>query len=179
MTETPDLTDEAWELSRNWRLTPGPILVALVIGVLVCAFAALAGAQTNEPGFSVSWRFAAANADGTPLTDLAGARLYYGTASSNYAHVVSVPGGQPGESKTFRLTQAEHGIQPGVTYYLNGTAYNTAGLESDFCAEVTRSFTLVTAPAKIEQVVSTTPERWAWVNVKDGSRWVRVLVRLD
>ena len=28
------------------------------------------------------------------------------------------------------------GLVDGVTYYLAGTAYNTAGLESDFCGEV-------------------------------------------
>jgi len=151
----------------------------MVMAIFLIAAAGLAGAQTASPGFSVSWTFATHNTDGTPLTDLAGAKVYYGTTSSNYTHVVDVPGGQPGQSVTFRLTQAEHGIQPGVTYFVTGTAYNTAGLESDFCNEAARSFTIVTAPAKLDQVVTTTPERWAWVNVKDGSRWVRVLVRLD
>ena len=80
----------------------------------------------------VAWTFATNNVDGTPLTDLAGARVYYGTASSNYTHVITVPGGQPGGAGRATVT----GLVEGVAYYLTGTAYNAAGLESDFCNEV-------------------------------------------
>ena len=140
--------------------------------------AAAAHGQTASPGFSVSWTFATHNMDGTPLTDLAGAKVYFGTASSNYTHVIDVPGGEPGQSVTFRLTQAEHGIQPGVWYFLNGTAYNTAGLESDFCNEVKKRFTVTTAPAKLESYAQDGETVWAWVTVKVGNVWKRVLVEL-
>ena len=81
---------------------------------------------------TVAWTFATNNVDGTPLTDLAGAKVYYGTASSNYTHVVTVPGGVPGGAGRATVT----GLTAGVTYYLTGTAYNAAGMESDCCNEV-------------------------------------------
>jgi len=160
------LTGHQWRLVK---LAATAQVVALVLAV----------AARGEPGIGVSWTFAKVNMDGTPLTDLAGAKVYYGTSSSNYTHVVDVPGGAPGETKTFRLSAAEHNLQPGVTYYLNGTAYNSAGLESDFCNEVTKSFQVVTAPAKLQQTTTIGTERWALVNVKDGNVWRRVWVRLD
>jgi hypothetical protein len=83
---------------------------------------------------TVTWRFPTLNTDNTPITDLAGAKVYYGFSSSNYIHVVDVPGGQPGETKSFTVSN----LIAGVIYYLNGTAYNVAGLESDFCDEVTK-----------------------------------------
>jgi len=102
--------------------------IACLAGMfLICATARAAEV-------SVSWTFAANNVDGTPLTDLAGAKVYYGASSSNYTQVVDVSGGQPGQACSFTVT----GLVAGVTYYFNGTAYNTAGLESDFCAEVAK-----------------------------------------
>lgn len=83
---------------------------------------------------TVTWTFATLNVDGTRLTDLAGAKVYYGTASSNYTHVLEVPGGQPGQTVACIVT----GLVAEATYYLNGTAYNTSGLESDFCTEAVK-----------------------------------------
>ena len=114
------------------------MVLVMILGSLTAAHA--------EQGVTVSWTFADKNMDGTPLTDLAGARVYWGTASSNYTHVVDGPGGEPGQTRSFRLTAREHGLLAGVLYYVNGTAYNTAGLESDFCTEVARSFQIETMP---------------------------------
>jgi hypothetical protein len=91
---------------------------------------------------SVRWTFAATNMDGTPVTDLAGAKVYYGTTSSNYTHVLVMPGGEPGHERCYTVT----GLVEGVQYYLNGTAYNTAGLESDFCREVAKVASVNQAP---------------------------------
>jgi len=65
----------------------------------------------------------------TPLTDLAGVKIYWGTASSNYQWLVDV-----GMATNHTLT----GLQYAVEYFITGTAYNTAGLESDFCPEITK-----------------------------------------
>ena len=78
---------------------------------------------------TVTWNMPTNNLDGTPLTDLAGAKIYYGTESSNYTTLVDA-----GMVEAFTVT----GLVRGVTYYLNGTAYNVAGLESDFCTEVAK-----------------------------------------
>jgi len=83
---------------------------------------------------TVTWTFATNNMNGTPITDLAGGKVYYGTASSNYTHVIDVPGGEPGQTKSFTVSN----LVAETTYYLNGTAYNFAGLESDFCTEVAK-----------------------------------------
>ena len=109
------------------------ILSAMAIEALIVLALVLA-CRAAAAEVRVAWRFADRNTDGTPLTDLAGAKVYYGTASSNYTHVVTVPGGSPGGEGRATVT----GLVRGVAYYLNGTAYNVAGLESDFCNEVRR-----------------------------------------
>jgi len=111
------------------------MVMALVLAGLMFAGAALAA---DDGWVEVSWTFATTNEDGSPLTDLAGAKVYYGTSSSNYVSVLDVPGGTPGGTSTARVT----GLKPGVTYFLNGTAYSTAGLESDFCDEVAKTVPL-------------------------------------
>mgnify|MGYP003347827531 CR=1 FL=1 len=55
---------------------------------------------------TVTWTFATNNTDGTPLVDLGGVKVYYGTSSSNYTQVVDVPGGQPGQSCSFKIGRA-------------------------------------------------------------------------
>ena len=104
-----------------------PLILAALFLALLCGVAHCADV-------TVSWTFATNNTGGTPLTDLAGAKVYYGTASSNYTQVIDVPGGEPGQTVSCTVT----GLVEGVTYFLNGTAYNTAGLESDFCTEVAK-----------------------------------------
>ena len=59
--------------------------------------------------------------------DLAGYKLYYGTASGNYTNAIDV-----GNQVTYTVT----GLNPGVTYYFAVTAYNTSGFESDYSNEV-------------------------------------------
>jgi len=77
------------------------------------------------------------NVDGTALTDLAGAKVYYGTSSSNYSAVIDV-----GHANAYAIT----GLVAGSTYYLNGTAYNAEGRESDFCTEVVKTATASSRP---------------------------------
>ncbi|NWG13123.1 MAG: fibronectin type III domain-containing protein [Acidobacteria bacterium] len=59
-------------------------------------------------------------------TDLAGYKVYYGTASRTYGPPVTI-----GLQTTYTVTN----LPPG-TYYFAVTAYNTAGLESGFSNEV-------------------------------------------
>ena len=103
------------------------------IAAIVAALAAM-GMVLYGADITVSWTFATTNVDGTPLTDLAGAKVYYGTSSSNYTVVVDVPGGVPGGNVSHKIT----GLKAGTTYFINGTAYNTSGLESDFCAQISK-----------------------------------------
>jgi hypothetical protein len=59
--------------------------------------------------------------------DLAGYRLYYGTATRTYDRTVEVSGDT-------RISVDD--LEPGSTYYFAVTAHNTAGLESDYSNEV-------------------------------------------
>jgi hypothetical protein len=68
-------------------------------------------------------------------TDLAGYKVYYGTATRTYGSPIVV-----GKVTSYTLAQL-----PAGTYYIAVTAYNTAGLESGFSNEVSA----VVAPAGI------------------------------
>ncbi len=59
--------------------------------------------------------------------DLAGYKVYYGTAPRTYGTPITL-----GKVTTYTVT----GLTPGTTYYFAVTAYNTAGLESGFSNEV-------------------------------------------
>lgn len=146
----------------------------IVAAVLILA-AGVAAGQTNDPGFPVRWTFGTQNMDGTPLTDLAGAKVYWGTQSSNYTQVIDLPGGTPGGTIEFWVRQSAHGIQPGVTYYLNGTAYNEAGLESDFTIEVSKRFEIRGRPKPVVLTATPTTTTWGWVKEKVGGVWQSVL----
>lgn len=65
--------------------------------------------------------------DANTETDLAGYKVYFGTASRTYGTPITL-----GKVTTYTVT----GLTPGVTYYFAVTAYNTAGLESGFSNEV-------------------------------------------
>ena len=95
--------------------------------IAVALMLALA-AWSRAAEITVEWEFPTTNEDGSALTDLAGARLHYGTTSSNYTATVDVPGGQPGETRRHTIT----GLPKGQLYYVNATAYNADGAESDF-----------------------------------------------
>jgi len=70
---------------------------------------------------SLSWIAPTTNADGSPLTNLAGYILYYGTASGSYIHSVDV-----GNVTTYTLT----GLAQGQTYYIVTAAYNISRTQS-------------------------------------------------
>jgi len=59
--------------------------------------------------------------------DLAGYKLYYGTASRSYPNIINVG---------LMTTHTVNDLQPGYEYFFAVTAYDTAGNESDFSEEV-------------------------------------------
>jgi hypothetical protein len=71
---------------------------------------------------TLSWVAPTENADGTPLTDLAGYTLYYGTNPSDLTQSVTVSGAAS--------TTTEVKDLPAGTYYFAVSAYNAMGLES-------------------------------------------------
>ena len=71
---------------------------------------------------TLSWVAPTQNADGTPVTDLAGYTLYYGTNPSDLTQSVTISGAS--------TTTAEVKDLPAGTYYFAVAAYNAMGLES-------------------------------------------------
>jgi len=67
------------------------------------------------------------NVDGTPLTDLAGYKVYVGTASGAYGTSIKV-----GNVATYILS----GLTSGQTYYIAVTTYDYDNNESDYSNEV-------------------------------------------
>jgi hypothetical protein len=71
---------------------------------------------------TLSWTQPTENTDGSPLTDLAGYHIYYGTDSSNFTQVIDIVG----PTSTSHVIR---GLHTG-TYYFAVTAYNGFGIES-------------------------------------------------
>jgi hypothetical protein len=98
-----------------------------IVAVAACfffaqdAFSAQATLNWNPPGKKT---------DGTSLTDLAGYRIYYGTASGNYAETIDVGN---------ITTSVVSNLADGTTYYFAVTAYDTSGGESGYSNEVSKT----------------------------------------
>ena len=85
----------------------------------------------------LSWNPSTTNADGTPLTNLTGYKVYQGTATGTYGVSVGV-----GNVTTYTVTN----LSEAVTYYFAVTAYNTVGDESGYSNEVSKTIPDTTAP---------------------------------
>jgi hypothetical protein len=70
----------------------------------------------------LSWAAPTENTDGTPVTDLAGYHIYYGTNPAELTLSASVVGA---DSTTYVV-----GDLPSGTYYFSVVAYNSAGVDS-------------------------------------------------
>ena len=81
---------------------------------------------------TLSWTAPTQNEDGTPLTNLAGYKLYYGTATGNYPTIINIP-------NPAALTFMVDNLTVDETYYFVGTAYNTDGIESRYSNEAVKT----------------------------------------
>jgi hypothetical protein len=89
---------------------------ALAATFLLCAITAAAAAAGNV---TLSW-------DANTETDLAGYKLYYGTATGVYSTTINT-----GNVTTYTISSL-----PAGTYYFAVKAYNASGLESGYSNEV-------------------------------------------
>ena len=109
-------------LDRRWFLGLGLALA----GILVATHPAGAGF------LDASWTAPTTNTDGSPLTDLASYRVYYGSATGSCPgsifFEVASPTSSPAPNTTmsFRLV----GLAPGTRYYVSVTAVDLSGNES-------------------------------------------------
>jgi hypothetical protein len=76
---------------------------------------------------TLSWNQPLTNTDSTPLDDLAGYKLYYGTASGDYSTSIDM-----GNVTTFVVPN----LTWGIIYYFSVTAYDTGGNESGYSNEI-------------------------------------------
>jgi hypothetical protein len=79
-------------------------------------------ASSTDGTATLSWSAPTENADGTPVTDLAGYRVYYGTSPGDLSQSIEVSGAQ---TTTYEVENL-----PAGTYYFAVAAYNTSGVES-------------------------------------------------
>jgi len=92
------------------------------------------GTPTPPPptgSISLSWSAPATNSDGTPITDLAGYRVYYGTASGFYTDNVTIS-----DPATLSTTISN---LPADTYYVIVRAFNSVNAESQASVEVSKT----------------------------------------
>jgi len=93
--------------------------------------------------------------DANTEPDLAGYKVYWGRSSRHYDNS-PVPTVAPSANPTFTTPTLPNG-----TWYFAVTAYNTAGLESDYSNEVSK--TIATAPAPPKGLRIWIVEAIAWV----------------
>jgi hypothetical protein len=72
---------------------------------------------------TLSWNAPTKNADGTPLVDLAGYKVYYRTSSGNYSQNINVGN---------VTTKTVSNLTDGLDYYFTVTAYDISGNESGY-----------------------------------------------
>lgn len=82
----------------------------------------------SDHSVTLTWDPPTTNADGTPLTDLAGFRVHHGTAPRSYSRSLDV-----GNVRTFTLSD----LYPGM-HYFSVTAYDLSRNESTFSNEVSK-----------------------------------------
>lgn len=97
--------------------------IKILIYLLIFLYPSLALSYS----ITLSWYPPRTNADGTPVTDMKGYKIYYGTHSHHYENKINV-----GKVTTYNITN----LKPGYKYYFSITAYDKHGNESDFSNEV-------------------------------------------
>jgi hypothetical protein len=84
---------------------------------------------TASTGVTINWTPPTQNTDGTPLTNLAGYNIHYGTQPGNYTQTINVS--NPGIA-----SYVVDNLSPG-TYYFTVAAVNAQGAESPPSSPVT------------------------------------------
>ena len=103
----------------SWRV------IAITLALLLFLMALPQPSHAED--VSLAW-------DANVETDLAGYKVYWGTASRTYGTPVTI-----GLITTYTVT----GLPPGHTYYFAVTAFNDSGLESGYSNEVYKLISLI------------------------------------
>ncbi len=87
--------------------------------------------QTGTKSTTLSWIPPTQNEDGSPLMDLAGYKIYYGTSAGNYANEITI--NNPGIT-----TYVVDNLSPDTWHFVS-TSFNASGVESVFSNAVSRT----------------------------------------
>ncbi|RJR17223.1 MAG: fibronectin type III domain-containing protein [Nitrospiraceae bacterium] len=116
------------------------------ITLMICLAVVLNGNIVFAASTVLSWTAPTTNADDTPLTDLGGFNIYYGTAPGSYSQSIDA-----GNVTTYQVDN----LSTGVTYYFVTTAYDTSGNESGYSNETSKTIPVPdTTPPAISSVQS-------------------------
>ena len=101
--------------------------------LLIITILAGCGGSSNQAGgtgsVSLAWNVPTTYVDGTPATGPVGFKVYYGTASRTYTHIIDVKNVP---------SYTVNSLYPG-TYYFAITAYDSSGIESDYSTELSKT----------------------------------------
>ena len=86
-------------------------------------------APSTSTNVTLAWVAPTENNDGSPITNLAGYKIHYGTTSSEYTETVAL--------HNAGLTRYVLDSLKSGTYYFAITAYNVQGIESPLSGEIT------------------------------------------
>jgi Putative Ig domain len=80
---------------------------------------------------TLNWTPPTQNIDGSPITNLAGYKVMYGSSPGQYSQALNVP-------VATMTSVAIEALEAGRTWYFTVKAVNTSGVESDFSNEVSK-----------------------------------------
>jgi hypothetical protein len=122
---TPAATDVGSYKSIEVAVTDGTAVTAL------SAFSITVAAEPTSSTVSLSWVAPTENSDGTPLSNLKGYNVHYGTKPQTYSKIINV-------ANAGLTDYVVQNLDAG-TYYFSVTAYNATGTESALSGEVIAS----------------------------------------
>ena len=135
LTGTPTSADVGVESQVLMQVSDGNATVYLApftISVLSPSQAATgsqagSGSAVGDGNVSLAWVAPTENTDGTPLTDLGGYVIHYGTAPMSFTNTIAI--NNPG------ITRYVVENLPAGTYYFSVTAVTTDGSQSNYSSE--------------------------------------------
>jgi hypothetical protein len=128
-------------LNKNKRL----LIVWLLFLVMLSGCGGGGKSSGNIPPANAAvlvWVAPETNVDGTPLTDLAGYKIYYGRSAGSYTDTVTIPVESASCVESENTTQCSYtvgGLGSGI-YYFVVTAYDLSGDESVYSNEASKDF---------------------------------------
>lgn len=108
------------------------IVLSVSDGQATASLQAFSVTVTDSANGSVtlSWQAPTENADGSPLTNLAGYKIFYGVTSGQYNNEVVI-------NNAGTTTHVVDNLLPD-TYYFAAKSFNTSGIESEFSGEAVK-----------------------------------------